>query len=114
QATWRLDRRTLRVAEELHLDEPPDVLSLQVCETEHQPLVLHVDTDHPHSTATIDTSGMKEWRSFWGELPRVHQIDLEPARDVRFEWSLTPALRVATDAGHHWYHRSLYDPMAPW
>jgi hypothetical protein len=109
-----VERRTLMVDEHVHFERAPDVVALQICETVDHPLVVTVETDHPHRLSTVDTDGVKEWRSFWGELPRVHQIDLEPATDIELTWSVTPALRVGTDGHHHWYHRSLYDPMVPW
>ena len=57
-------------------------------------------------------SGLKEYRSFWGELPRVHQIDVDPATDVEIDVSVRACWRVASNAPHHHYHRSLYDPLA--
>jgi glycosyltransferase involved in cell wall biosynthesis len=61
---------------------------------------------------TIDVSGVKEYRSFWSELARVHQIDVEPAREVDLAWSVAPVLRVATSSSAHHYNRSVYDPIA--
>lgn len=113
-ARLSVERRTLTVEEHLTFDAPPDAVAVQVSEARDQPLVVTVESDHPHRLTIVDTDGVKEWRSFWGELPRLHQIDLEPATEIELRWSVTPALRVATDAHHHWYHRSLYDPMAPW
>ena len=54
---------------------------------------------------------MAEWRSVFGELPVVHQLDLEPARQVRFRWSVTPVIRVLSTAWSHHYDRSLYEPL---
>jgi glycosyltransferase involved in cell wall biosynthesis len=114
-ATARVDRRTITFREHLTFEEPPAAVVLQVPEAEGQPLVLEISDDAgPVTVSTVDTDGIKEWRSFWGELPRVHQAVIDGTGEMRFTWSVTPALRVASDATHHWYHRSLYDPMGPW
>ncbi len=63
------------------------------------------------SLDSIDVDGIKEWRSFWSELPRVHQVDLEPAVESTVSIRVTPALRVASTAHGHHYHESLYEPM---
>lgn len=110
--TVRVERRTLHVDEHLVLDEPVDALSVQLTEAEHRPLL--VSWRGGGRPAVVDTAGLAAYRSFWGELPRVHQLDLGrvPAgAEVAFGWSVTPVLRVATaDPGHH-YHRSLYAPL---
>jgi hypothetical protein len=108
---FRVDGRTLRVTETLAFDDVPDAVSLQVAEAEGRPLVVDLSASSDHRIDVIDVSGLKEYRSFWGELPRVHQIDAEPAREVTIEWSARAKLRVATNAVHHHYHRSLYDPI---
>jgi hypothetical protein len=114
QARVGVDRRTVWVDETLTFAEAPDAVVVQVAEPASQPLVVQVDTGLTSVTSTVDVAGIPEWRSFWGELPTLHQIDDEPAPEMAFRWSVTPVLRVASDAPHHWYHRSLYDPMAPW
>lgn len=133
QAVYRVDGRTLRVDERLRFGEVlPHALALQVAESEGRPLRVDVWVDVGADVGanagadagvagaddatlvaptTIDTAGLKEWRSFWGELPVVHQIEIEPAADVRFSWAVTPKLRVLTSAYEHHYHRALYDPL---
>ena len=108
RATYRVDGRTLAVDEELTFDAVPDAIGLQVAEATGRPLRFAVDTTHAHSIASVDTSGMKEYRSFWGELPRVHQVDLEPAASLRFRWSVTAKLRVASSAYSHHYDDGIY------
>ena len=110
--TYRVEGRTLHVEEVLHLDEVPDAVALAVAETTDRPLVVRFRCDTPHAVTSIDTSGIKEHRSFWAELPVVHQVDLDPAADLRFSYDVTPKLRVLTNARRHHYHRSLYDPLA--
>jgi glycosyltransferase involved in cell wall biosynthesis len=95
----------------LVFDELPDALSLVVAESAARRLRVGFECRQPHAVATIDTSGVKEYRSFWGELPRMHQIDVEPAREVELAWTIAPVLRVATSASPHHYNRALYDPL---
>ena len=60
----------------------------------------------------IDTDGIALYRSFWSELPRVHQVDVEPGTHTEFTWSVRPLVRIATADPSHHYHRSLYDPIS--
>jgi len=108
----RVEGRTLRAEEELAFDEPPHAVALQVAETRGRPLRVDFACPSHHRTSVVDTDGLAEYRSFWAELPRVHQVDVEPARAVRLAWSVTPLLRVASTEHEHHYHRSLYDPLA--
>lgn len=110
--TYRVAGRTLHVDEVLRFDEVPDAVALSIAETTDRPLVVAFSTAIPHAATTIDTSGIKEHRSFWAELPVVHQLDLDPAPELHFSYEVTPKLRVLTTARRHHYHRSLYDPLA--
>ncbi len=111
-ATYEVRGRTLSCTEEVELDDVPDALAVTIPEAHRRPLVVDFETDHPHRIDRIDTSGLAEWRSVHGELPCVHQLDLEPARRVRFRWSVTPAIRVLSTAWSHHYDRALYEPLA--
>ena len=87
-------------------------MSLQVTETRHRPLRFEIETESRHRIDVIDTDGIALYRSFWSELPRVHQVDIEPATHTEFTWSVRPLVRIATADPSHHYHRSLYDPIA--
>ena len=111
-ATYRVEGRTLVVSEQLSFDDPgnlPGPLTLSVAETASRPIDVAIDTG---AMQVIDTAGVAEWRSFWGELPRVYQAEIEPAASVDFTWKVTPRLRVASTIHGHPYDRSLYDPLA--
>jgi hypothetical protein len=108
RATYRVEGRTLVVDEELTFEKLPDAVALQMAEAVDRPLRFDVETEHPHAVDIVDTAGLKEYRSFWGELPRVHQVDLQPASSVSFRWSVTPKLRVASSAYGHHYDDGLY------
>lgn len=101
----------IHAREQLHFDEMPDTVALQFTESAGRRLRVSFESDTPHRSTVIETGGIKEYRSFWGELPRVHQIDIDPAADIRLQWSVAPVLRVASSASHHHYHRSFYDPL---
>lgn len=110
---FRVDGRTLHADEELHFDGDrlPDALALQVVETEARPLRVEFRCDQPHATSTIDVRGLKEYRSFWSELPTVHQVDVDPAPVVHLGWSVTPKLRILTTERAHHYTRTIFDPL---
>lgn len=109
---WQVDGRTLRVEEHLRFTAgPPDAVSVAVPECTGRPLRVRFASEAAHRARVVDTGGMKEWRSFWSELPRLHELDLEPADALSWSVAVTPLLRVATESGHHHYHRSLYDPL---
>ena len=109
---YRVEGRSLHADEELRFaDGAPDALAVQLVETDGRPLRVEFRCDRPHATTTIDVRGLKEYRSFWSELPTVHQLDVDPAATVRLGWSVTPKLRIlTTERGHH-YHRTIYDPL---
>ena len=110
--TWSVDGRTLRVPERLEFDQAPHALALQVAEPADRPLQVHFECDAPHSTATVDVDGIAEYRSCWGELSRLHQIDVRPTTSVRLQWEVTPVLRVVSTAVGALYNDSLYAPLA--
>jgi hypothetical protein len=108
----RVEGRTLHVEESLTFptDTVPHALAVQVTEAKDRP--LRVVFRGPGQPTVVDVEGLKEHRSFWSELPRVHQLDVEPAASVSFGWSVTPVLRVLTSAlATHHYQRAVYDPL---
>jgi glycosyltransferase involved in cell wall biosynthesis len=108
--------RRLVVDEQLELELDPSVVgavSLSIGERSDRPLDVAVDTTHPCRASTVDVDGIAEWRSFWGPLTTVHQIDLEPASQIEFRWSVTPRLRVGSTIHGHPYDRGLYEALGP-
>ena len=106
--TWRVDGRTIHVEEHLRFDEAPGAVAIQVTEAEDRPLVVRFHSEHPHTATTVDVAGIAEYRSCWGELPKVHQVDLEPATSVELTWSVTPKLRVVSSGVGSAYNDCLY------
>jgi glycosyltransferase involved in cell wall biosynthesis len=112
-ARYRVDGRTLHIDEDLRFaDRPPGALTVLVPETRHQPLRVTAAGSPVRRVTTVDVDGLAEWRSVDGELARVHQVELDPAADVRFRWSVTSKLRVVSSASHHAYHQCLYASLA--
>jgi glycosyltransferase involved in cell wall biosynthesis len=110
--TWTVDGRTLRVDEHLSFETVPHGVALQVTEAAGRPLQVTFESDAPSTSATVDVGGIAEYRSCWGELARLHQIDVTPAATVHLRWSVTPVLRVVSTAAGHHYNDALYAPMA--
>jgi hypothetical protein len=111
-AGYRIQGRSLVCEDEVHLERPPTALCWTIPETRGRPLHVRFDTDADHHASTVDVDGVGEWRSVFAELPRLHQLDVAPTTSVRVRWEATPALRVLGSDARHWYHRSLYDPLA--
>lgn len=112
--SYRVEGRSLVAEERLVIKRDPatiDAVAVQIPETAGRPLHVEFTSSDPHTVATIDTSGMREHRSFWNEHPRVHELVIEPSRAIELGWKVTPALRVASSALGHWYDDSLYLPM---
>ena len=108
----RVDGRSLHVEEHLRFpDRLPDAVAVAVPEAAGRPLVVEWTCTMAHAVNVVDTAGIREWRSFWGELPRVHELDLEPATELTWRMVVTPAWRVATDMADHHYGLSLYGAM---
>lgn len=109
--TYEVAGRTLHVTERLRFDQPPDALALEVAEASGRPLRLDVESSAMYSRTVVDVSGLKEQRSFWGELERVHEVDIEPAPEVELRWSVTPSWRVLSTAASHPYSTTVLDPL---
>lgn len=113
--TWRVAGRALEVDLQLDLEGSPDALSVVVPEAAGRPLLVDAIDTHGGPAAfvdEIDVDGIAEWRSFWSELPVVHQLDLDPGASHHVSFRVTPELRVASTAHSHHYDRSLYGPLA--
>lgn len=110
-ATWTVEGRTLRLDDTLTFERPPDAVTLLVPETSARPLAVEVDCDQQHATDRIVVEGIPEWSSPFSGLAVVHQLDVEPATEIRWSVRVTPALRVVSTNHGHPYHDALYTPM---
>ena len=112
--TYRSHGRSLSARWRLSFDAAPDAVAFLVPERADRPLSVRAVAD-PGTTARtdrVDVDGIAEWRSFWATLPRVHQVELDPATDLGITLTVTPLLRVASTAFGHHYDRSLYAPLS--
>ncbi len=111
RATYLVEGRTLEVRESLTFDDvTTGPVSISIPEIAGRPLDVSVSGD-AHCVTRVDTSGLGEWRSFWGEIAVVHQIEIEPAPTVELTWRVTPRLRVASAIAGHAYDDALYGPL---
>lgn len=101
----------VRGSETWVFEEMPEAVYYALPETAKRKLAVAFECAQGHSSTAVSVEGMQFWRSFWGEMARVHQIDFAPAREVRFSWRATPALRVCHGPYDHDYNRAIYDAM---
>lgn len=112
RAVYRVRGRAVSVEEELWFDDVPDGVALQVADSQERPLRVTFEITGPHVVTTIDTAGIREYRSYWGELPRIHQADIEPARHLTFRWTVQPKYRILSPSTQHPYVRCLSGALA--
>jgi hypothetical protein len=87
RVTLRVDGDTIVGEEHWTFDEAPDALGIWFAEAGR---ALHVEwgCDAPHHATTVGVSGMQDWRSYWHGLRYVHQLDIEPVKEVRVSYRL--------------------------
>ena len=108
---YSVDGRTVRVRERLTIESGlSGSVSIMVGSSALQPLKLLADP--PGRQMDVDTGGLAEWRSHWGELSQVQQVDYPLASSIDFSWSVTRGLRVASTDFWHDYSQALYAPMS--
>ena len=106
--SYRVENDTIFAEELWEFDQLPDAISFNVPETDRR-LLFKAGSESHHDI--VEVRGMPEWRSCWGELCRLHQVQFVPSKKIRFSWSLAPVLRVADVPASHDYNRALYDAM---
>lgn len=109
-ARLAVEGRTLVLEDHLTFATEPTAVTLSVPEVGR---ALHVEWEcaTPHAATRVDTAGLSEWRTPQGEVRAVHQLDLDPATELRYTVRATPALRVASTEPDHHYSRSLLAPL---
>ena len=70
--------------------EMPEALGMQWAESA-TPLEVRWKCSVPHQAFAVAVAGMPDWRSYWRPQRVVHQLDLEPAREVRLRWRVSAA-----------------------
>jgi hypothetical protein len=107
--TYEVKGDTLHVSEKWTFAQLSAAVSLTIPETVKQPLAVDFTTANEHSRSVVHVEGMQFWRSFWGSIARVHQVDFAPAHQIHLTYTIMPAIKVAQGPVIHDYNRSLYD-----
>ncbi|NJK93249.1 MAG: hypothetical protein HC904_16420, partial [Blastochloris sp.] len=110
-ATTVVEEGALVVEESLSFAETPSAVTIMLPES-LRPLQVRIEesSSAAHLTTT-DVSGIAPHRSFWGELRRLHEIHLAPAREVKVRYRVLPKVRVVVYPGDHDYVRALYEHL---
>lgn len=79
----------------------PEAIGIQFAETDRSPFALNFQCAADHHRHVVDVRGIIEWRSYWGELDRTHEVNFKPARVLEFSWRLCPAQRGVSTRDSH-------------
>ena len=109
---YHADGCRLDVQETLHFDSPPDAITISIPES-LTPMSVEVIASSGCRQSTLETTGLSDLRSFWAPIRRLHQIELEPATEVRCRYVIRFTPRVVQTPGDHDYNRALYEAAAP-
>ncbi len=110
-ARLSVEGRTLVLEDHLVFEREPTAASIAVPSTADRPILTDWRCEAPGATSIVQTAGLSEWRTAVGEIDLVHQLDLDPATELRYTLRATPALRVASTEPEHHYSRSLLRPL---
>ncbi len=69
--------------------ELPDLLAFHIAEGDI-PLEISWQCSSEHASSVVDVKGMSQWRSYWGPIARVHQLNITPAAEIHIAYSITP------------------------
>lgn len=106
---YSVDGRTVHIRESFSFQEPPEMVAVQVTDAMSRPLQVQFQHRKPHGTDTVvPVGGMKDHRSYYGELRDLHQLEMPAATEYAYQLSITPMIRVASSAVGHPYDASLY------
>ncbi len=114
---YETSNRSLVCEESLIITEdsdasPVEAVSVTVPELADRPLDVELlSAPAGASVQAIDTSGIAEWRSFWHEIDRVHQITLPPSAAMSLRYRITAKLRVRSVIKGHPYDEGLYPTL---
>lgn len=116
ECQYNVDGEKLTMRFILSFASKPDGITIQFTELKKRPLKVEFQSDLPNHCSSVSVLGIKEYRSFWNELARVHQMDVQLddekfSGQVELSASITPKLRICNTIGDHHYQRSLYDPI---
>jgi len=110
EAEYTVHGRTIEVRERLVTGDAPCAVYLSVAHNKARPLTT--ESDLARRSLWVDTAGIAEWRSPWGELDSVKQWEFGPGTAFDFNWRVTVPVRIATTEPTHQYTVCLYRPIA--
>ena len=110
EAEYTVHGRTIEVRERLAIGDAACAVHLSVAYNKARPLTI--ESDLSRRSLRVDTAGIAEWRSPWGELDCVEQWESAPGTAFDFTWRVTVPVRIATTEPAHQYTAGLYRPMA--
>ncbi len=94
---WRVEGARLCFEQRLILDAVPDGLVVSIPQAGRTLEVTVQDCSVPFSQNALVVDGIAAYRSFWSQLTAVHELHLQPAREIvlRFEVHVGPnAIRL--------------------
>lgn len=89
EALVRVEGNAIVGEETWTFGEVPSAAGMWFGESE-TPLRVEWGCNQPHRVCSVVVDGMPEWRSPWGPIRRLHQIDIEPAREIKVRYRLFP------------------------
>ncbi|MEM7288066.1 MAG: hypothetical protein AAF480_17075 [Actinomycetota bacterium] len=107
RAVMRADGRSLHMSEHVEVGGGSGVVAAAVPSVAGR--AVRVDTDI--DVRRVDTTGIDEWRSFWGPIESVAQLEIPHDGTATLEYRVTPLPRVAGTIKGHPYEDELYRPI---
>lgn len=100
----RAEGRSLHVTEDLDIDAGPGVVTVAVPAVAGRAVRVDTEVD----ARWTDVSDIDEWRSFWGPIPSVAQLEVPHDGSATFDYRVTALPRVAGTIKGHPYEDELY------
>lgn len=104
--SYQVEGDTIIGREQWKFEELPDAICFHIPESK-QALHLTIETEAAHHYSIVAIEGMAEWRSAWGRLRRLHQVDFRPAKEIEFTWRLRPTVKVTVAPASNDYIRDV-------
>jgi len=79
--------RCIEAFETWRFDELPQGVGLQIPESD-QAMELEIDSACAYTYHVVNVDGMSQWRSFWGPIRRLHEINFTPQHEIGFRYRL--------------------------
>lgn len=110
--TFHAEAGAVSVEEAWSFAVAPEAVAMDIPEAD-VPIRLEVESAQLRRQSVLPVDGQREWRSFWNPIRRVHQLEFEPAREIRVRYRLTPTPSVLQIPSDHDYNSALYGALPP-